>query len=72
MSKQHPTKAQISYLKSLCKKYSLEFPLNEEEASRLDYKNAISEILEKTGGSAKNELPGRLKELFDINSQSSG
>ncbi|HSA06537.1 MAG TPA: hypothetical protein P5556_05110 [Candidatus Gastranaerophilales bacterium] len=48
MSKQPPTKAQTYYYKSLCKKYNFEPELDLETASRLDFKTAISEILEKT------------------------
>lgn len=43
MSKEAPTKRQLSYYKSLCKKYELEqIPL--ENTSKLDLRNAIREI----------------------------
>lgn len=64
MSKQPPTKAQISYYKSLCKKYGMEKVLDEKTSSRLDYKNAISIILEKTDSQAKPDLSVRFKEFY--------
>lgn len=48
MSKEFPTKKQISYYKSLCKRYNIEKKdKNEdgEELSRLDLRNIIDEIL---------------------------
>lgn len=44
MSKELPTKKQISYYNSLCKRYSLE-KADTKEASKLDLKNMIEEIL---------------------------
>lgn len=49
MSKEKPTKKQIYYYDKLCKKYKLE-KQNIENASRLDLKNWISEILENEQG----------------------
>ncbi len=60
MSKEPPTKAQISYYKSLCKKYKLDNTL-EFESSKLDYKIAISEILDNY--SDKNQVVKKLEEL---------
>ena len=45
MSKEAPTKRQLSYYKNLCKKYNKE-PIILENASKLDLKNAIKEIKE--------------------------
>ncbi len=47
MSKLPPTKAQISFYSKLVKKYQQENTLNPDEASRLDYKKAIEDILSK-------------------------
>lgn len=44
MSKELPTKKQISYYKSLCKRYNIE-KKDTNELSKLDLKNAIEEIL---------------------------
>lgn len=44
MSKEKPTKKQLSYYKSLCKKYSIE-KKETDELSKLDLKNLIEEIL---------------------------
>ncbi|MBR1753735.1 hypothetical protein IJ732_02775 [bacterium] len=43
MSKEPPTKRQLSYYKSLCKKYEIEM-LAAESLSKLDLRNMISEI----------------------------
>lgn len=43
MSKELPTKKQISYYKSLCKKYSIELK-NTTELSKLDLRNLIRDI----------------------------
>lgn len=48
MAKDIPTKAQVSYYKSLCKKKNI--AIDEEwlkTASKLDYKNAINELVNK-------------------------
>lgn len=45
MSKEPPTKKQLAYYKSLCKKYNLECN-NTESLSKLDLKNMIKEIKE--------------------------
>ncbi len=65
MSKQPPTKAQISYYKALCKKNNIDFPLNEKTFSRLDFKNAISIILENSEYTKKSELFARLKKVYE-------
>lgn len=44
MSKEQPTKKQISYYNSLCKRYNIE-KQNFENLSKLDLKNLIGEIL---------------------------
>jgi len=44
MSKEPPTKKQLSYYKSLCKKYSIE-KKDVETLSKLDLKNTIEEII---------------------------
>ena len=44
MSKEVPTKKQISYYNSLCKRKNLEKP-NYDELSKLDLKNRIEELL---------------------------
>jgi len=46
MSKEVPTKKQISYYNSLCKRKNLEKP-NYDELSKLDLKNRIEEILDE-------------------------
>lgn len=43
MSKEPPTKKQLHYYKTLCKRYNVE--KNEEDLSRLDLKNLIEKIL---------------------------
>lgn len=46
MSKELPTKKQISYYKSLCKRYNIELnDINDGQLSKLDLKNLIEEIL---------------------------
>lgn len=44
MSKEEPTKKQLSYYKSLCKKYSIE-KKDTANSSKLDLKNMIEEII---------------------------
>jgi len=61
MSKEPPTKAQMSYYKSLCKKYNLNQELD-ENSSKLDYKNAISKILETY--SDKEDILKKLNEII--------
>lgn len=46
MSKELPTKKQLSYYKSLCKRYNIE-KKDTNELSKLDLKNAIEEILDE-------------------------
>lgn len=46
MSKELPTKKQISYYKSLCKRYNID-KKDLEEFSKLDLKNMITEILDE-------------------------
>jgi len=53
MAKEPPTKAQVSYYKSLCRKGKIENPLNTENSSKLDLRNAIDGILKER------ELPDR-------------
>lgn len=46
MSKELPTKKQLSYYKSLCKRYNIELKnANDGQLSKLDLKNLIEEIL---------------------------
>ena len=47
MAKEMPTRAQISYYKKLCQKYSVEKPLDMNTASKLDFRNAIEAILKQ-------------------------
>ena len=47
MSKEPPTKAQMSYYKSLCKKYGIAPSINEAENSKLEFRNEIDAILSK-------------------------
>jgi hypothetical protein len=63
MAKQPPTKAQLSYYKALCKKHKIDTPFDPETASKLDLKNAISLILEKTGNAEKEEILNQLEEI---------
>lgn len=65
MSKQSPTKAQVSYYKSLCKKYNIDFPLDEKKFSRLVFKKAISAILENAECSTKSGLFFSLNEVLE-------
>lgn len=51
MSKEPPTKAQVSYYKALCRKYKIESSLDMEHASKLDLRDAIDEILKKVEAS---------------------
>lgn len=44
MSKELPTKKQISYYKSLCKRYNIDIK-DSNDLSKLDFKNMIEEIL---------------------------
>lgn len=49
MSKEPPTKKQLSYYKSLCKRYNIERKENTEDLSKLDLRNEIERIInEKT------------------------
>lgn len=61
MSKESPTKAQISYYKSLCKRHDEEMKIDCENASKLDLRNEIRAILEKY--SDKKEVLSKLNEL---------
>jgi len=47
MAKEVPTRAQISYYKKLCQKYSVEKPLDMNTATKLDFRNAIEAILKQ-------------------------
>ncbi len=66
MSKQPPTKAQLSYYKALCKKYNINSPLDIKNASKFDLKNAISIILEKAGTDLKEEISSQLQAILDF------
>ncbi len=46
MSKENPTKKQLSYYKSLCKKYNIE-KKETQKLSKLDLRNLIEEILDE-------------------------
>lgn len=49
MSKEPPTKKQLSYYKSLCKRYNIERKETTEDLSKLDLRNEIERIInEKT------------------------
>lgn len=66
MSKTPPTPKQLSYYKSLCKKFDIEITiLNIESASKLDLKNAIEILLTD---SEKNQKESLLKNLESNNS----
>ncbi|HBG49824.1 MAG TPA: hypothetical protein DDW90_10060 [Cyanobacteria bacterium UBA9971] len=45
MAKEFPTRAQISYYKKLCQKFTIENPLDVNKASKLDLRDAIDKIL---------------------------
>ena len=45
MAKDFPTRAQISYYKKLCQKFTIEKPLDIKNASKLDLRDAIDKIL---------------------------
>jgi|GEM_PF-934604 len=64
MSKQPPTKAQISYYKSLCKKHGINNHLDPENFSKLDLRNAISKILDESEQTTKEELLSHLKKVL--------
>ncbi len=64
MSKQPPSKAQLSYYKALCKKHNIKSPFNPEQASKLDLKNAISMILESAERSEKENILSQLAHLI--------
>ena len=53
MSKEPPTDKQIYYYKALCKKYRLNIELDLENASRLEFKNAIDSILSSNSSPAE-------------------
>lgn len=53
MSKETPTKKQLYYYDSLCKKYNIE-KKDTNNLSKLDLKNMISEILDEYSGNSKN------------------
>ena len=53
MSKESPTKKQLYYYDSLCKKYNIE-KKDTDNLSKLDLKNMISEILDEYSGNSKN------------------
>ncbi len=69
MSKAPPSKAQLSYYKSLCKKYKLENSLDIETASKLDFKNAISKILEENKKTEEINLSTKLSSLSEENAK---
>jgi len=46
MAKEFPTRAQISYYKKLCQKFTIENPLDVNKASKLDLRDAIDAILQ--------------------------
>lgn len=66
MSKEPPTKAQVSYYKALCKKYGLEHSLDKENNSKLDFKQAIQAILEENKNLEKAEIIDQLNTLKKI------
>ena len=47
MEKEPPTKAQISYYRNLCRKFSIENPIDVKNASKLALRNAINVISAK-------------------------
>ncbi|MEI7473942.1 MAG: hypothetical protein WCK67_04115 [bacterium] len=63
MSKDKATNRQIYYFKQLCKKYNInEQILDEEKASKLDYKNAINMLLEDREQEEKMKILNKLAE----------
>ena len=46
MSKEEPTKKQLSYHKSLCRRYNIE-KTDTKELSKLDMKNLIENLIEQ-------------------------
>jgi hypothetical protein len=65
MSKTPPTQKQVAYFKSLCKKYGIDTQIiNPENASRLDYKNALNILLDKEALTDKENIILKLKSLI--------
>lgn len=65
MSREAPSKAQLSYYKSLCKKYKINTDIIKlDQASKLDLKNAIEALLQEQELSAKKELLSKLNMLI--------
>lgn len=64
MSKEPPTKAQVSYYKALCKRFGIKPDLDIEQASKLDLMKAISIILKNEHSQEKTEILTKLNEII--------
>jgi len=64
MSKEPPSKAQISYFNALCKKHKIEKKCEPEKLSKLDLRNAIDELLKISETEEKEKNLNRLNEII--------
>ncbi|MFH0702286.1 MAG: hypothetical protein V2B14_01950 [bacterium] len=64
MSKQLPTKKQISYYKALCKKYNINIVIDLEKSSKLELKNSIEALLNEKNKSSKENVLLKLNEII--------
>ena len=63
MSKEPPTKAQISYYKKLCTRHNVKESLNKENASKLDLRDAIDDILKRFEASDRELMIEKLSNI---------
>ena len=63
MSKELPTRAQISYYKKLCQKVTIENPIDTNNASRLDLRDAIDKILKNEEIENRNFVAEKLNKI---------
>lgn len=73
MSKEEPTKKQISYFKSLCKKYSIDKDnFDIEGASKLDMKNIITLLLDENFQSEKEIMLNKIQNILFLKNSTQG
>lgn len=66
MDREEPTKAQISYYKALCRERKISVDIVDvENASKLDLRNAIDELLSEKEIAEKQALLSKLNELIE-------
>ena len=64
MSKEPPTKSQVSYYKALCKKFGIKPDFDAEQSSKLALVKAISFMLDKEHLGEKTEILAKLNEII--------